>query len=78
MNYNKTLYHKPITHILHNCSINDIPVFEAMFLVCSLQYLHNGFALWILGQLYARLQELHYHKLHKYRDLVETNPGQKG
>ena len=31
-----------------------------------------------LSQIYARLQELNYHQLHKYSDLVETNPVQKG
>ena len=35
--------------------------------------LHSG-----LGQIYARLQELNYHQLDKYSDLVETNPVQKG
>ena len=76
------LWHK--IYFLHNCSINDIPVWGNVlkdlhlckrsskvegqdgFLLCSLQYLQNGFVLWTLGQIYARLQELNYHQWHKY------------
>ena len=36
------------------------------FLVCALQYFHNRFALLILGQIYAGLQEMNYYQLRKY------------
>ena len=47
----------------HLCESSSKVEGQDEFLVCSLQYLHNGFALWILGQIYARLQELNYHQL---------------
>ena len=62
---------------LHLCKGSSKVEGQDELLVCSLQYLHNEFALWILGQIYARLQELNYHQLHKYSDLVENNPVQK-
>ena len=50
---------------LHFCKNSSKVQSQDEFLVFALQYFHNGFALLILGQIYARLQEINYYQLLK-------------